>query len=92
MIPEQLTIPKGVTMAQPKLTVESFAGSTQVSIEGLLQLMVLDDGSVQIDLAGKRIEVERNMSRNQIIVRHEAATQVIEPAKTLVSPNRKASV
>lgn len=68
-------------MAQPKLTVESFGGSTQVSIQGLLQLMVLEDGSVQIDLAGKNVEVER--SGLQYVVRHEAATRVIEPAKTL---------
>lgn len=71
-------------MAKPKLTVEAFEGAPQVTVEGLLQLTVRDDGSVQIDFAGKHVEVERNMSINQIIVRHEAATQVIEPpAKTL---------
>lgn len=59
-------------MAQPKLTVESFGGSTQVSIDGLLQLMVLEDGSVQIYLAGKHVEVERNGL--QYVVRRETDT------------------
>lgn len=58
-------------MAHPALKVESLDGSTQVTVEDLLQMTVLADGSVQIDLAGKRIEVERNMAMNQLIVRHE---------------------
>lgn len=58
-------------MGHPALKVESLDGSTQVTVEGLLQLTVLADGSVQIDLAGKRIEVERTMSSNQMIIRHE---------------------
>lgn len=58
-------------MGHPVLKVETLDGSTQVTIEDLLQLTVLADGSVQIDLAGKRIEVERNMSQNQLIIRHE---------------------
>jgi len=70
-------------MAHPALKVESLDGSTQVTVEGLLQMTVLSDGSVQIDLAGKRIEVVRNMSVNQLIVRHER-DDVDAPAKTLV--------
>ncbi|MBG0738744.1 hypothetical protein IV500_04835 [Paeniglutamicibacter antarcticus] len=60
-------------MAHPAIKVESLDGSTQVTVEDLLQMTVLSDGSVQIDLAGKRIEVERNMSVNQIVIRHERA-------------------
>jgi hypothetical protein len=44
---------------------------SQVSIEGLLQLTVLADGSVQIDLAGKHVEVERNGV--EYVVRHEVS-------------------
>lgn len=47
-------------MAHPRLTVENAGGSTQVSIEDLLQLTLLDDGTIQIDLAGKDVEVSRN--------------------------------
>jgi hypothetical protein len=64
-------------MGHPALKVESLGGSTQVTVEGLLQMTVLSDGSVQIDLAGKRIEVERNMSENQLIVRHERDEVII---------------
>lgn len=67
-------------MSHPALKVESVDGSTQVTIEDLLQLTVLSDGSVQIDLAGKRIEVERNMSVNQLIIRHERDDVIGEPA------------
>ncbi|HEX9225237.1 MAG TPA: hypothetical protein VF885_01110, partial [Arthrobacter sp.] len=72
-------------MGHPALKVESLDGSTQVTIEGLLQLTVLADGSVQIDLAGKRIEVERHMSENQLIIRHER-DDVIAPATALAEP------
>lgn len=61
-------------MAHPKLTVETFDGSSQVSVEGLLQLTVLEDGTAIIDLAGRQVEVER--SGLQYVVRHETATQV----------------
>lgn len=70
-------------MGHPVLKVETLDGSTQVTVDGLLQLSVLSDGSVQIDLAGKRIEVERNMSENQIVIRHEADTVIDAPAATL---------
>lgn len=56
-------------MAHPKLTVETVDGSTQATIEGLLQLTILSDGSVQIQLAGRHVEVER--SGLQYVVRHE---------------------
>ncbi|MET4143938.1 hypothetical protein [Arthrobacter sp. UYCo732] len=56
-------------MAHPQVTVETVNGSTQATIEGLLQLTVLSDGSVQINLAGKHIEVER--TGLQYVVRHE---------------------
>lgn len=52
-------------MAKHKLTVEAFNDPPQVTVEGPLQLTVRDDGSVQIDFAGKHVEVERNMSINQ---------------------------
>jgi hypothetical protein len=71
-------------MGHPALKVESLDGSTQVTVDGLLQMTVLSDGSVQIDLAGKRIEVERNMSANQMIIRHEKDDVIDTPAQTLV--------
>lgn len=46
-------------MAHPKLTIDTFDGSSQVTVEGVLQMTLLSDGSVQIDLAGKHIEVNR---------------------------------
>jgi hypothetical protein len=63
---------EGTTMAHPRLTVETVAGSTQATVEDLLQLTVLSDGSVQIQLAGKHVEVERNGL--QYIVRRETDT------------------
>jgi hypothetical protein len=71
-------------MGHPALKVESLDGSTQVTVDGLLQMTVLSDGSVQIDLAGKRIEVERNMSANQMIIRHEKDDVIDAYATTLV--------
>lgn len=73
-------------MAHTPLSVETVDGSTQVTIEGLLQLTVLEDGSVQIDLAGKRIEVERHMSENQLIIRHERDDVIDAPATALTEP------
>jgi hypothetical protein len=70
-------------MAHPPIKLETVNGSTQVTVEGLLQLTVLSDGSVQIDLAGKRIEVERNMSQNQLIIRHERDDVIDAPAKAV---------
>ncbi|GAA4033387.1 hypothetical protein GCM10023063_16250 [Arthrobacter methylotrophus] len=58
-------------MAHTPLSVETVDGSTQVTVHGLLQMTLLADGTVQIDLDGKRIEVVRNMSINQLIIRHE---------------------
>lgn len=69
-------------MAHRKLTIDTFDGSSQVTVEGILQLTVLSDGSVQIDLAGKHIEVSRNGL--QYLVRPEAATVIERPAATLV--------
>jgi hypothetical protein len=62
---------KGTTMTHSPLSVETVDGSTQVTVHGILQMTVLSDGSVQIDLDGKHVEVERNMSRNQLVIRHE---------------------
>lgn len=62
-------------MAHPQLTVETFDGSTQATIEGLLQLTLMADGSVEITLAGKHVEVER--SGLHYVVRPEAE-KVIE--------------
>jgi hypothetical protein len=70
-------------MAHTPLSVETVHGSTQVTVHGLLQMTLLADGSVQIDLDGKRIEVERNMSMNQMVIRHERDHVVDVPAKTL---------
>ncbi|QOT19620.1 hypothetical protein [Paenarthrobacter sp. YJN-5] len=56
-------------MTHPQLTVETVGGSTQATVEGLLQLTVMPDGSVEIQLAGKHVEVERNGLR--YVVRHE---------------------
>lgn len=47
-------------MAHPKIALETFDGSSQVTVEGLLQMTILSDGTVQIDLAGRHIEVNRN--------------------------------
>lgn len=71
-------------MGHSALKVETVDGSTQVTVDGLLQMTVLTDGSVQIDLAGKRIEVERNMSVNQLIIRHEHDDVIDVPATALV--------
>lgn len=47
-------------MAHPRLSVETVDGSTQATVEDLLQLTILADGSAQIDLVGKHVEVERS--------------------------------
>lgn len=76
-------------MGHPALKVESLDGSTQVTVEDLLQMTVLADGSVQIDLAGKRIEVERNMSMNQLIIRHERDDVIDAPATAVSEASSK---
>lgn len=76
-------------MGHPVLKVETLDGSTQVTVEGLLQLTVLADGSVQIDLAGKRIEVERHMTQNQLVIRPELDDVIDVPAKTLTEMSSK---
>jgi hypothetical protein len=68
-------------MGHHVLKVESLDGSSQVTVEGLLQMTVLSDGSVQIDLAGKRIEVERHMTMNQLIIRHERDDVIRTPVR-----------
>lgn len=68
-------------MAHPQLTVETVDGSTQATIEGLMQLSILSDGSVQIQLAGRHVEVER--SGLQYVVRHETDSAQFGPAKVL---------
>lgn len=50
-------------MAHRKLTVENFAGSTQATVEGLLQFTFLADGTVEINLASNQVEVERQGTR-----------------------------
>jgi hypothetical protein len=80
---------KGTTMAHAPLSVETIDGSTQVTVDGLLQLTLLADGSVQIDLDGKRIEVERNMSMNQMIIRHERDDVIDTPATTIIETSSK---
>lgn len=68
-------------MAHPQLTVETVDGSTQATVEGLLQMTILSDGSVQIQLAGKHVEVER--SGLQYVVRPEADSAQFGASKTL---------
>jgi hypothetical protein len=50
-------------MAHPKFTVDTFGGSTQATVEGLLQLTLLADGTVEINLANTQVEVERMGTR-----------------------------
>jgi hypothetical protein len=76
-------------MGHPALKVESLDGSTQVTVDDLLQMTVLADGSVQIDLAGKRIEVERNMSMNQLVIRHERDDVIDAPATAVSEASSK---
>jgi hypothetical protein len=52
-------------------------------------MTVLADGSVQIDLAGKRIEVERNMSMNQLVIRHERDDVIDAPATAVSEASSK---
>lgn len=73
-------------MAHAPIKLETLEGSSQVTVEGLLQMTVLEDGTVQIDLAGKRVEVERNMSMNQLVIRHERDDVIDQPARALVEP------
>lgn len=87
MVSERLSSYERHAMAHTPLTVETADGSTQVTVDGLLQMTVLSDGSVQINLASKRIEVERNMSVNQMIIRHERDDVIDVPAKTLIENN-----
>lgn len=67
-------------MAHPTLTTETVDGSTQVTVDGLLQMTVLSDGSIQIDLAGKNVEVNRNGL--QLLVR--PVNDTVEQPATLV--------
>lgn len=73
-------------MGHAPLSVETVHGSTQVTVHGLLQMTVLADGSVQIDLDSKRVEVERNMSINQLIVRHERSEIIKAHDSALAEP------
>jgi hypothetical protein len=76
-------------MAHAPLSVETVHGSTQVTVHGLLQMTVLEDGSVTIDLDGKRIEVERNMPANRLVIRHEKDDVIDVPAATLIEKGSK---
>lgn len=69
-------------MSHRKITIDSFAGSSQVTVDGILQMTLLSDGSVQIDLAGKHIEVSRNGL--QYLVSPESDTVIEKPAATLI--------
>jgi hypothetical protein len=57
-------------MAFPTATTEIRGGQTQFTVDGLVQVTVQEDGSVTIDLAGRRVEVERHMGEGRLIVRH----------------------
>jgi hypothetical protein len=58
-------------MAIPNTQTTTFAGRPEFTVEGLLRVTVRVDGSALIDFAGKHVEVELNMSVNQIVVRRE---------------------
>lgn len=70
-------------MPFPIATTEIRGGQTQFTVDGLVQVTVQEDGSVTIDLAGKRIEIERHMDEGRLIIRHERE-DVIDPVPTLV--------
>ena len=76
-------------MTHAPLKLETLEGSSQVTVEGLLQMTVLEDGTVQIDLAGNRIEVERHMPQGRLIIRHERDDVIDVPAKTLTEMSSK---
>ena len=67
-------------MAHAPLKLETLEGSSQVTVEGLLQMTVLEDGTVTIDLAGNQIEVERHMSQGRLIIRHEVDDVIDTPS------------
>lgn len=71
-------------MAFPTATTEIRGGQTQFTVDGLVQVTVQEDGSVTIDLAGKRVEVERHMDEGRLIIRHERDDVIDTPATTLV--------
>lgn len=73
-------------MAHPRLTVETFDGSTQATIEGLLQLTVLPDGYVEINLADRHVEVERKGLRHVIRRSTDAEAVDLLKAGVLVQP------
>lgn len=74
-------------MSFPTATTEIRGGQTQFTVDGLVQVTVQEDGSVTIDLAGKRVEVERHMDEGRLIIRHER-DGVIGPVPTLVDSQR----
>jgi hypothetical protein len=43
-------------------------------------MTVLEDGTVTIDLAGNRIEVERHMPQGRLIIRHEVDDVIDTPS------------
>lgn len=49
---------------------ESNGDSHQITIRGLLQLTTREDGSVIIDLAGRHIEVIREMPELRLTIQH----------------------
>jgi hypothetical protein len=67
-------------MAHAPLKLETLEGSSQVTVEGLLQMTVLEDGTVTIDLAGNRIEVERHMPEGRLVIRHERDDVIDAPS------------
>jgi hypothetical protein len=76
-------------MAHTPLSVETVSGSTQVTVHGLLQMTVLEDGSVTIDLDSKHVEVERMMPLNRLVIRHERDDVIDTHAKTLIENSSK---
>lgn len=76
-------------MAHSPLKLETLEGSSQVTVDGLLQMTVLADGSVTIDLAGRHVEVERMMPEGRLVIRHERDDVIDAPAKTLTETSSK---
>lgn len=55
-----------------------YAPGTRVRVPAIMELTIADDGSVLIELAGKQIEIERQPSKNQMIVRKTDPSDLLE--------------
>jgi hypothetical protein len=62
-------------MGHSPVKVASIDGSTQITVDGLLQMTLLADGSALIDIAGNRTEVER-----------KGLQYTVRPAQTITTP------